>query len=95
MLEKADFLEGERPERLIVFDIPLLYESKLTHWVKKVIVVYVPESVQIRRLMDREGIGEEGCPPHDPGADTDRREEKDGGLPHRQFRITGGNGKTG
>ena len=59
MLEKADFLEGDRPERLIVFDIPLLYESKLTHWVKKVIVVYVPESVQIRRLMDREGIGEE------------------------------------
>lgn len=59
MLEKAEFLERERPGRVIVFDIPLLYESRLTDWVEKVIVVYVPESVQIRRLMEREGIGEE------------------------------------
>src|SRR5690606_6680364 len=59
MLEKAEMLEKEKPERIIVFDIPLLYESGLTRWVRKVIVVYVPESVQIRRLMEREGIGEE------------------------------------
>lgn len=59
MAEKADLLERERPGSIIVFDIPLLYESKLTHWVQKVIVVYVPESVQIHRLMEREGIGEE------------------------------------
>lgn len=59
MAEKADLLEKEQPERIIVFDIPLLYESGLTHWVEKVIVVYVPESVQIQRLMEREGIGEE------------------------------------
>ncbi|GAA5345046.1 dephospho-CoA kinase [Planifilum fimeticola] len=59
MLEQAKFLERERPGRVIVFDIPLLYESRLTDWVEKVIVVYVPESVQIRRLMEREGIGEE------------------------------------
>lgn len=59
MLEKAESLERERPERIIVFDIPLLYESRLTHWVRKVIVVYIPESLQIRRLMAREGIGEE------------------------------------
>lgn len=59
MLEKAERLERERSGGIIVFDIPLLYESKLTHWVQKVVVVYVPESVQIRRLMNREGIGEE------------------------------------
>src|SRR5690606_39641198 len=54
MLEKAEMLEKEKPERIIVFDIPLLYESGLTRWVRKVIVVYVPESVQIRRLMERD-----------------------------------------
>lgn len=59
MLEKAERLERERSGGIIVFDIPLLYESKLTHWVQKVVVVYVPEFVQIRRLMNREGIGEE------------------------------------
>jgi dephospho-CoA kinase len=59
MAEKARLLEKKHPGSVIVFDIPLLYEGKLTHWVQKVIVVYVPETVQIRRLMEREGIGEE------------------------------------
>ncbi|WP_017726621.1 dephospho-CoA kinase [Halalkalibacterium ligniniphilum] len=43
----------------IVFDIPLLYESNLFHLVDKVLLVYVDEAVQLKRLMDRDQAGEE------------------------------------
>lgn len=39
--------------KLIVMDIPLLVESKLFHMVDYVVVVYVPESVQLQRLRER------------------------------------------
>jgi dephospho-CoA kinase len=40
----------------VVMDIPLLFESKLEHYVDKILVVYVPEHVQRERLMKRDGI---------------------------------------
>lgn len=43
----------------VVLDIPLLYESKLTHFVDKVIVVYVDEEVQLKRIMERDQSSEE------------------------------------
>ena len=53
MLEqKKVLLEGG--EECIVMDIPLLFESKLTHMVDKILVVYVDEHVQLERLMDRD-----------------------------------------
>ncbi len=42
-------------ERIIVLDIPLLFESKLTQLIDKVIVVYVDEQTQLERLMSRNG----------------------------------------
>lgn len=45
--------------RCVVLDIPLLYESKLTHFVDKVIVVYADPDVQLKRLMERNGYTEE------------------------------------
>lgn len=51
--------ELQYPKRPVVADIPLLYESKLQHMFEEVVVVYVPESVQIQRLMQRDGISEE------------------------------------
>lgn len=44
--------------KCVVLDIPLLFESKLTHFVDKTIVVYVEESVQLERLMSRDGYSE-------------------------------------
>src|SRR5690625_358053 len=41
-----------------VEDNPLLFESKLTHFVDKTIVVYVEESVQLDRLMKRDAYSE-------------------------------------
>lgn len=49
-------LEEEDPDRLIVVDIPLLYESELDNLFEKVIVVYVPRDIQRARLMERNGL---------------------------------------
>ncbi len=46
-------------EQLIVMDIPLLLESKLTYMVDKVLLVYVDEDTQLRRLMKRNNFSKE------------------------------------
>lgn len=43
----------------VVLDIPLLYESNLTDYVEKTLVVYVDEKTQLERLMERDQSGEE------------------------------------
>lgn len=53
MLEQKEH-HVHNKERIIVMDIPLLFESKLTHMVNKVLVVYVEETVQLQRLMERD-----------------------------------------
>lgn len=49
----------EKGKQCVVLDIPLLYESKLTHFVDKVIVVYVDEDVQLQRIVERDQSSEE------------------------------------
>ncbi|MGV2622370.1 UNVERIFIED_CONTAM: dephospho-CoA kinase [Halobacillus marinus] len=44
----------EEGHRAVVLDIPLLFESKLTVYVEKTLVVYVEEETQLRRLMERD-----------------------------------------
>lgn len=55
--------EGEELQRkghkTIVLDIPLLYESQLFYLIDKVLLVYVDEAVQLRRLQERDQAGEE------------------------------------
>lgn len=46
-------------EKNIFMDIPLLFESKLEHFVEKIIVVSVKKEVQLQRLMERNGFSEE------------------------------------
>src|SRR5690625_604720 len=58
MLSKRDAYVRDQ-EKCVVLDIPLLFESKLTHFVDKTLVVYVDESVQLQRLMERSGYSEE------------------------------------
>jgi dephospho-CoA kinase len=45
-----------RGEQIIVLDIPLLFESELTHMVEKTILVYVDRDIQLKRLMDRNDL---------------------------------------
>ncbi len=52
-------IEKERPHGLIILDVPLLFESGMARELTDVIVVYVPESVQLARLMKRDGYSEE------------------------------------
>lgn len=51
--------EKEKNSKAVVLDIPLLFESKLTHMVDKTILVYVDEETQLKRLMQRNGYKEE------------------------------------
>lgn len=46
-------------DEAIVLDIPLLFESKLTELVEKIILVYVNEKTQLERLMKRNNFSEE------------------------------------
>lgn len=46
-------------KKCVVLDIPLLFENKLMHFVDKVIVVYVDEEIQLKRLMDRDNYSVE------------------------------------
>lgn len=45
----------------VVMDIPLLFESKLTHYVDKIIVVSVSEETQLKRVMARDESTEEAA----------------------------------
>lgn len=52
-LEKAD------PKRLVVVDVPLLFESGLQGMFERVMLVYVPPDVQLKRLMARDDLTRE------------------------------------
>ena len=58
MLHDRDQLV-EQGEKCVVLDIPLLFESELTHFVDKVIVVYADPKIQLERLMERDESTEE------------------------------------
>lgn len=45
--------------KVIVLDIPLLFEAKMDQWTKPIIVVWVDPETQLRRLMARDRASEE------------------------------------
>lgn len=57
---EAKMAEHERlaPDKLLVVDIPLLYESGMDElfaaW--EIMVVYIPQELQLKRLMERDGL---------------------------------------
>ncbi|MNH95790.1 Dephospho-CoA kinase [compost metagenome] len=48
--------EQQYPDRLVVVDVPLLYESGLEVMFDEVLVVYVPREKQLARLMERDKL---------------------------------------
>jgi dephospho-CoA kinase len=42
----------------VIMDIPLLFESKLTHMVDETWLIYADPKIQLQRLMDRDGFTE-------------------------------------
>lgn len=45
--------------KIIVLDVPLLFEAKMDKWTKPIIVVWVDSQTQLQRLMARDGTTEE------------------------------------
>ncbi|MBH8597563.1 MULTISPECIES: dephospho-CoA kinase [unclassified Thermoactinomyces] len=43
----------KNPKSIVIWDVPLLIEENLTQFVEQVIVVYVPQAIQLKRLMER------------------------------------------
>lgn len=56
MFSRMEHYEHAQPDKLVVVDVPLLYESGLSPMFEKVMVVYVPSEVQLERLMNRDGL---------------------------------------
>ncbi|RUA07934.1 MAG: dephospho-CoA kinase [Fusobacteria bacterium] len=52
-------IEEHKEEKLIVLDIPLLYETKLEYLCDKVLVVWVDENTQIERIKKRDNSSTE------------------------------------
>jgi dephospho-CoA kinase len=59
MKERMQRHELEYPEKLVVVDVPLLFESKLQHMFTEIMVVYVPAAIQLERLIHRDQLTEE------------------------------------
>ena len=56
--ERITQITAQTPNAVVIMDIPLLLEAGMEKELAEVIVVYVPETLQLERLMKREGIGE-------------------------------------
>ena len=57
--ERKEQLVSEDPRRPVIVDVPLLFESGMADGYDEIMVVYVPEEVQLRRLMERDGLTRE------------------------------------
>lgn len=49
-------LDASQGRSVVIFDIPLLFETGLQDRFQKVILVYAPREVQIARLVERDGV---------------------------------------
>jgi dephospho-CoA kinase len=57
MKMQVERLRQTSPGAVVIQDIPLLYESRMENGLTEIIVVYAPRALQLRRLIQRDGIG--------------------------------------
>lgn len=50
---------AERGARIVIHDVPLLFENSLQGMYEDVVLAYVPERLQVRRLVEGRGMDEE------------------------------------
>ena len=53
---RLDRIRRETPDALVIVDVPLLFESGMDRGLAVAIVVYVPEQIQLERLMARDAL---------------------------------------
>ncbi len=58
MNEKKE-LAIKAKEKIVILDIPLLFESNLIHMVDQTLLVYVDRNIQLTRLMERNQLSKE------------------------------------
>ena len=51
--ERMKFIKKNKTSEIIVFDIPLLFETKADSWLDAVLVVYCSKDTQMKRLQKR------------------------------------------
>ncbi len=49
-------IRAERPDAVVILDVPLLFEVGMDGRISEIIVVYAPEHIQIERLMARNDL---------------------------------------
>lgn len=59
--QMVDHIAAKAPDAVVIMDVPLLLEAGMEKDLAEVIVVYVPEPLQLQRLMQRDGIGEKAA----------------------------------
>jgi dephospho-CoA kinase len=59
MMKQTLDAQERDPQAIVIWDVPLLIEGKMTEMVEKVIVVYIPETLQLERLMKRNHLTED------------------------------------
>jgi dephospho-CoA kinase len=52
-------IKKNNPNALVILDIPLLFEANMHKDLSEVIVVYAPEHIQIKRLMERDRLSQD------------------------------------
>ncbi|MFD1956565.1 dephospho-CoA kinase [Paenibacillus thailandensis] len=58
MQERILSYSEQHPDKLVVADVPLLFETGQQHLYEGIMVVYVPEALQVKRLMSRNQLSE-------------------------------------
>ena len=56
MEQRSQALQTLRPEPIVIFDIPLLFEAGLADCFETIILVYTSREIQIQRLMLRDSL---------------------------------------
>ena len=52
-------INHDSPDAVVILDVPLLFESGMDKGLSEIIVVYVPEPLQLQRLMHRNALSED------------------------------------
>jgi dephospho-CoA kinase len=56
MRARMEELERLMPDKPVVVDVPLLFESKLQSYFQETLLVYIPRELQLKRLQARDGL---------------------------------------
>jgi len=58
-LERLNFLKMNNSQKILVFDIPLLFETSCDNWLDVIITATAPKSIQRKRVLSRKSMTED------------------------------------